>query len=303
MNAAASALRSLASLQRAGLSLRAALAEWPAQGPPSLQRDLQRIAGRARLGLSPRRAVEGCFAGPADALGIVLAVHSKLGGRLPDMLDHLAATIESDAQARRLARAHAAGVRTSARLVAGLPLLFSPMAITASPGPAEWISIAVGCALTFVGLRWMALLVPSPDRSGAGPRLLALLLSATLAGGANPAAILDECADRLPGATGEQLKDARRRVRLGATWPRALSWSSDPGLQELAGLLGRCGRAGLPVTEAIALFERSTAARAAADLEAALRKAPVKMVVPLTVCVLPAFAILGAAPFLRAFGG
>jgi hypothetical protein len=47
------------------------------------------------------------------------------------------------------------------------------------------------------------------------------------------------------------------------------------------------------------MFAARRRAARSRDFDAAMRRAPVLMVVPLVICVLPSFLLLGVAPFLR----
>jgi tight adherence protein C len=92
---------------------------------------------------------------------------------------------------------------------------------------------------------------------------------------------------------------AARRVRLGAGWVDALARAEEPSLRGLGASLGHAEELGLPVADALERFAHRGRAEAARRFEESIRKAPVKMMMPLTLCVLPSFILLGVAPFLR----
>jgi pilus assembly protein TadC len=97
---------------------------------------------------------------------------------------------------------------------------------------------------------------------------------------------------------GEGLARARRLAALGASWPEALR-RADDGFGDLAAVIERATSSGSPVAAPLRSLAASRRLQAERSFEARLRRAPVVMVMPLTLCVLPSFAVLGLAPFLR----
>ena len=75
--------------------------------------------------------------------------------------------------------------------------------------------------------------------------------------------------------------------------------SDDESLRSLGAALAAPQSLGVPVAAALDEFARRRAESLENALERAIRRAPVKMVVPLTLCVLPSFALLALTPFLR----
>jgi pilus assembly protein TadC len=60
---------------------------------------------------------------------------------------------------------------------------------------------------------------------------------------------------------------------------------------------------GLPVEDALLSLAFRRRERIRHEFDAATKKAPVAMVVPLVLCVLPSFGLLALAPFLRGLAG
>jgi uncharacterized protein len=100
-----------------------------------------------------------------------------------------------------------------------------------------------------------------------------------------------------------QLRRSARLVRLGATWTQALERSVDASLQQLGRTLLQAEDKGLPVAASLDAFAAATRREKARLFDAAIRRAPVLMVVPLVVCVLPAFVLLGLGPLHQRAGG
>lgn len=297
---ATGAIRDLALLLRSGLSLRKAAEAWPLHSDDPTGA-IAVVSRRIRLGAPVPDAIaslSGVLGADADRVARILRIAIEMGGDVAAILEAFATSIDERNDARRVAHAHVAGVRLSAKLVGALPLLFLPMtpiSRAALTDGAGLLLLAAGIALAWAGMRWIDRLVPSPPDRADDTEVFTLITGAVIAGGVAPRAAMDACSVH----GGAELRRARRRVRLGLPWHAALSRSSDPGLSALGRHLATIERLGLPPVEALAAFRRARRQAEVAAFEAEVRRAPVRMVVPLTTCVLPAFALLGAGPFVR----
>lgn len=294
-------LRTLAGLLRAGLPLQDALCRWAIEAPAAARPALQALARRTKLGVSPERASEAMseWDDDARALAAIFSLHLELGGDVAEMLDAMAGSIEERDAWIADARAAGAGARVSSRVVAGLPLAFLP--VTPASGaplfdPAGLVLIAGGVALVLAGMKWIGRLMPRPADSEDTATAAAALLAGSIAGGASPPLALAVLAERLPRP---ELRRAKRLVTLGFTWSQAFARSEDPGLRSLATVLKTAESLGLPLSDALQRFARRRRAQLARDFEMETKKASVLMMIPLTVCVLPAFVLLALGPFLR----
>ena len=304
-------MRVLAALVRSGVPARAALVEWHREAPSSVRNVLRSTGRRVTLGDDPQRALfrlEDVLGPEARSLAAMFALHASVGADLPTMLDRLAGAIEEHAAAREAGAAASAGAMLSARVVAGLPLLMillSPMSGGPLFDPAGIAMLAAGAALAVAGLVWMRKLIPRPPDGDDTATRTAGLAAAALAGGAPIRRVLEAVADVLPGPLSEELNRARRRVTLGASWPSALERSDDDGLAALGSVIRRALELGVPVAGALEGFAASRRAEMARSFEAATRRAPVVMAAPLSLCILPAYALLGLGPYVRSlsFGG
>ncbi|MGH2754451.1 MAG: type II secretion system F family protein [Actinomycetota bacterium] len=296
----AEAIRSLASSLRAGQSLRAAVASWDAPAP-----DIRRVARRLKLGSSLADALEVArpfFDSDLDALILVVKLHARAGGDGASLLEAIARSIDERVAGAGRAQVHAAGARLSARMVAGLPLaalLFVPGSRAPLLDPAGIGVIGLGILLCLAGMMWMGRLLPRPPTEADEATLLAVAVAAAARAGCTVAQVLGIAAESASGSFGAELRRARRRNHLGLAWPRCLAASSDEGLRELGRVLSIPARVGLPLAEGLDDFVLSRADLREQELERAIRRAPVKMVVPLTLCILPAFGLLALTPFLR----
>jgi hypothetical protein len=87
------------------------------------------------------------------------------------------------------------------------------------------------------------------------------------------------------------------RIALGV--PPADVWGSlavEPALAPLGRTLARSARTGEPVADALERLGRELAARARAEVEDSARRVGVRAAVPLGLCLLPAFLLIGIVP-------
>lgn len=128
------------------------------------------------------------------------------------------------------------------------------------------------------------------------PHLVALL-AAALRSGAAPAQALDLVAAALPGAAAERLGATSSRLRFGED-PAAV-WSdlgADAVLGSLGRTLARSQRSGASVVGAVERLADELARDARARVEDRARAVGVKAALPLGLCLLPAFLLIGVVP-------
>jgi tight adherence protein B len=292
----AEAIRSLAASLRAGMTFREALIAWDVPAP-----EMGRVSRRLRLGLPIPGSLEvarSFFGGDLDALLLVTELQGRTGGDAAAMLEAVARSIDERAAATGRAEVNAAGARLSARIVAGLPLaalVFLPGSPAPLLDPVGLVILLSGVALCLGGMLWIGKLLPTPPDRVDDVALLAVIIAAALRSGSSVNQVLDAAARC---STRVEMESARRRRALGLAWPDALSSQSD-GLGCLGHALAASRRTGAPVAGALDAFAERRSQSLDRDLEREIKRAPVKMVVPLTLCVLPSFALLGVTPFLR----
>ncbi|MFC5729154.1 type II secretion system F family protein [Nocardioides vastitatis] len=123
------------------------------------------------------------------------------------------------------------------------------------------------------------------------------LLAAALRSGAAPAAGIDIVCRALPGAAAERLGPVAARLQLGAD--PVVIWTGlaeDPALGPLGRSLARAHRTGAPVVSAVERLADELARRARGEVEDRARAVGVRAAVPLGVCLLPSFLLLGIVP-------
>jgi tight adherence protein B len=284
--------------------VRVALERWASHAPCPLRPELERVARRARLGaplgyvLGPLSDVLGS---DADALVALVEGHARLGGDAARAVLGLAASLDRRADSIRAARAAAAGARLSGRLVAALPLLVVPVLPLARAPLLDGVGVALlagGVTLAIGGVVAIERLVPDPPRED-GAALVADAVAGALRAGVGLGAALEAVAAHAPNDVAVPLRRALRMAHLGGSWTRALAGVGDQSLGELAGVIESAERFGLPSADALEEHAQRVRSARLRAYESTLRRAPVVMVVPLTLFVLPSFVLLGIAPFLR----
>ncbi|HEX3327545.1 MAG TPA: type II secretion system F family protein [Actinomycetota bacterium] len=297
-------MRRLAALIRSGEAPRRALTSWHAGSQQGFSDALRRIARRLRLGDDAAGAVAslgGGFGADADNLALLFAITSECGGDLAALIERAAVAIDDRAKEEAFARASAAGAILSARMVAVLPLLCLPLLPISrapfldAPGLAMLVS---GVALAVGGLWWIDRLVPVPP--DADPvATLAEVVANVLMGGVELRRVLDRISVTAPGEAREPFARAARMVALGSTWPEALAMSSHEDVRALGFRMVAAQRLGVPVADALRLFAADLRAVRRRTFDERARRAPVLMVLPLVLCVLPSFLLLALGPFVR----
>lgn len=216
-------------------------------------------------------------------LAAAWGVAEESGAPLAVSLRDLAAGLRDEAQLRREVRTALAGPAASARLVTALPLLavgfgatlgFDTIAVLFA-NPLGLACLLIGSVLLWAGRRWNASLAARASRGRGDSGLELELLAVALSSGAS-------------------IERARATVDRAMADHRLIRHDA----RGIDAMLALAERAGAPVAELLRAeaFRLRRAARAAgAERAAALG---VRLMVPLGVCVLPSFVLLGVAPLM-----
>jgi pilus assembly protein TadC len=125
------------------------------------------------------------------------------------------------------------------------------------------------------------------------------LLSVCLASGLPLRSAVGVVAQVLDGELAQTLREVSARVELGADEAEAwMSIAPTPGLETFAREIARCTRNGVGLAAVLSALGRDKRAEAFNDLEVEARRVGVKSVMPLMVCFLPAFVLLGIVPII-----
>ena len=295
----ARALDELAALLDIEPSARSALVAWHENVIDERDANvLQAIARRIRLGAPIDVAVEPLVAvAGSEARPLVDAVrsHCGTGASLATTVRAIARSIEARRALAHDSRAAGAAAKLSGRMLAlfaGASLLLAPMSRGLSPVMFV-ATIAVASVLVWIGLRWMRRLSPRPPAADDPVASQAQTLAGLIRAGVQSPAALD-----LMGCASD-LARARRLVSLGVSWPDAIASSGGRDHTRLAQIVRRGDRLGLPVADPLMALAADIRERARRSFEIETRRAPVLLVLPLALCLLPAFGIVVIVPLLR----
>ena len=128
------------------------------------------------------------------------------------------------------------------------------------------------------------------------PHVVALF-AAALRSGAAPADAIDQVCRALPGPASDRLSGVAARLSLGLD-PEQV-WSSladDPPLVGLGRTLARAHATGAPVVAAVERLADELSRAGRAEAEDRARAVGVQAAVPLGLCLLPAFVLIGIVP-------
>ncbi|MGX5680868.1 type II secretion system F family protein [Schumannella luteola] len=248
--------------------------------------------GRAAIsGAAVPEAIDEAARGLPDAVarawrGLAAAwlVASESGAPLAPTLRDYAGSLRALADADRDVEVALASPRATARVVLALPAVgvlfgalmgFGTLEVLFTT-PVGWTCVGVGGGLMLAARSWTRRLVASARPRETAPGLHCDLLAIAVGGGSSigrASTIADAAAERfgLPGT------DARARAAV-----------------ELS------RRAGVPVAELLRAEADEARRDARAHAQRAAAALSVRLLVPLGVCVLPAFLVLGVAPLMIA---
>jgi len=167
-----------------------------------------------------------------------------------------------------------------------------------------WGGLVLGVVVAVVVHRVVAAAEPAAvrrDRDAVRRDLpvLTLLLAAALRGGAGPGAAARQVCAALPGAAATRLSVVVDQLGLGIDPERAWTMlAADPELAPLGRALARAERTGAPVAAVVQRLADDLATSSRAEVEDRARAVGVRAAVPLGVCLLPAFLLLGIVPLV-----
>lgn len=134
--------------------------------------------------------------------------------------------------------------------------------------------------------------------------LAADLFASCVLGGADPAQAAQVVAAAVAGPLGARLDSVARALRLGLDPVHA--WTGLADVPDLVGWARTCARAastGAPLAGVVVGIADEARARRRTTSAAAARRAAVLATVPLGLCFLPAFVLIGVVPLIASFVG
>lgn len=122
------------------------------------------------------------------------------------------------------------------------------------------------------------------------------LLDAASAGGAGLPRVLDAVGAAVGGPTGRCLGRAGRALLLGAPWSEA--WADAEGMERVVRALRPAWEDGVPVGRLLRAAAEEERRERTARATAAAARLGARLVLPLGLCHLPAFVLVGVVPVL-----
>ncbi len=294
----AAAIGALAGLVRAGFPLLAALHRWPHGSSGRNAPEIGAVARRAVLPLPLRevlRPIEAAWGSDGAALVETVVAGAANGDGLAERLDHLARRLEDRRYRARRSIAASAGAGASSKIILGLPCLaLSVAGFTRGPALFTRPSLLVGVALGVVGLWWIDRLRPSVEADDVLSMATHHIVHA-LASGAGVIAALDRAAQVSAGDIGDRLARCSASIALGMDVVTALEHE---GLGDLAPAISAALDLGTPAVRTLIAADHRRNEELGLRFDASIRRAPVLMALPLSLCLLPSFVLLGVTPFL-----
>jgi tight adherence protein B len=221
-------------------------------------------------------------------LATAWAVAGDAGAPLAPTLREFALSLRDLAQAQREITVALAGPVATARLVMALPVVGLLFGIvlgfntlgTLFTTPPGWACLGLGGTLMFVASRWNRRLVRSAQPRDLTPGLEFDLVAIAVSGGG----ALD-----------------RARASVAAALERYSLARPGIGTKDAAGIeavLDLSKRAGVPAAELLRSEATERRRSARAEVQERAQALAVRLMIPLGVCVLPAFMVLGVVPLL-----
>lgn len=218
-------------------------------------------------------------------LAAAWAVATESGAPLAAALREFAASLRGLAETERQVRTALAGPLATSRIVLVLPVIgvlfgavlgFDTLRVLFATVPG-WACLAVGAGLLLAAWAWMRRLVRSARVADATSGLrLELVAIAVSGGGALGVAV-------------ERVDAAMRRCGLPAI-----------DAERVGEVLELSSRAGVPAADLLRVEAAEERRAAAAEAERRAAKLGVTLMLPLGLCVLPSFIVIGVVPLLIA---
>jgi tight adherence protein B len=239
------------------------------------------VSGRVQRGEPVAAAIATLNAPEWRVLAVAWSLAEESGAPLAPALDRIGAALRALERLRERRTVLLAGPRATVRLVSALPPLalvlgwllgFDPFPVLLSPVGA--VLLPTGAALLLAGIAWGRALrrrVEQTDR----------VVGMELRGGAHPRAASRRTVDCVD--------------RFGAEWVPFDGFRRD---RTLRAVIGSAERTGTPLGPMLIEEAASVRVRAEADLERSAERLGVRVLIPLGVCVLPSFIVLGVVPVL-----
>ncbi|MEO6942548.1 MAG: type II secretion system F family protein [Terrimesophilobacter sp.] len=253
----------------------------------SVPADASGLGDRFRRGRGTRPSSRGADASAWQGLAAAWIVATDAGAPLAPSLRELSASLRMLAQTRQDAETALSGPVATARLVVVLPIvgIFFGMAlgfdslgvlVTTVPG---FMCLASGSTLLWIARRWNRKLVGAASVTNLTPGLSLDLLAIAVSGGAS-------------------IDRARLAVSRALTRSGLSAAVADGDMKDAEAVLSLSERAGVPAGTLLRSEAQRLRRQARGIAERKASTLAVTLMLPLGLCVLPAFMLLGVAPLM-----
>lgn len=260
--------------------------------------------GLERLNTGRKRRRPPGAAAAAAGIAAACRLSYRLGAPLAEVLEECANGISEAADAEAAKKIALAAPKATARLLGALPLVAFALAAALGAHPVEvaigggigsW-AIGAGVVLWGAGAVWSWRLIRQAhvESEGVDPALVVDLTRVALQSGAAIPEALSALADALPDP---ELGKTARMLLYGAAWEQAWE-AADARYQILADALEPAWQDGAAPAILLQRAGSNFRARRARQAREAAQKLGVRLVLPLGLCLLPAFMALGLAPVI-----
>jgi tight adherence protein B len=212
-------------------------------------------------------------------------VATECGAPLADSLRDLATSFRSIGEIQRELAVALAGPQATARMVMLLPVVGVLFGMILGFNTLETLfatfpgfgCLVVGTLLMVLGSRWNRRMIHAAEPTDLAPGLAIDLMAIAVTGGGS----IDRAS--------EVVENARRRYHI-----------SEPDSGLVAGVLDLAQAAGVPAAELLRNEAALQRRKARSDGQRTSAVLAVRLMIPLGLCVLPAFMLLGVAPLVMA---
>lgn len=260
---------------------------------PLAPRDLKELAARIAQGQPVSSAMVLLETEEWNVLAATWLLAERTGAPFATVLERIAAALQSLERLGQRRSVLLAGPRATIRLVASLPLLALVLGWVLGFDPAQVMFSSFGMALAVtgggllaLGMRWANHMIKQLAAADWVAGLECELAWVAMSGGLPPSAALRRIADSV---------DAT-----GASWVKLSTLSRGGSVRNV---ISAATNLGAPVATMLLAEAEALRATALTELERQAERLGVRVLLPIGLCVLPSFIVLGVIPVLAAVLG